>query len=186
MDSYETVQAGTLLITHPGLEEQTFHHSVILVLDHGVQGTQGLILNKPSEFEIAKSIKNIDPEWQPQDVLYHGGPVFKQWVFVLHSPEWRVQDTVDVTEDLCLTMGSAAIPLFRDSYQPYHWRLFLGNSAWAPNQLEMEFERGRHLPQYGWLTADYPGADWIFEQDPGVMYTSALSLGTQKAVNHWF
>lgn len=185
MSTFDSVASGTLLIAHPGLSEPTFHQSVILVLDHGVQGTQGIILNKPSEHTIAGSIKKISPEWHPEDLLYLGGPVFRHWIFMLHTPEWRTEDTVDVAEDLCLTMGNSAIPLMQDTYQPHYWRLFLGNSAWAPNQLEMEFERGRHWPQFGWLTAEYPGADWIFDQDPGVIYTSALSLGTQQAVNHW-
>lgn len=186
MQGYDSVSTGTLLITHPGLTEPTFHHSVILILDHGAQGTQGIILNKPSEHLIAHSVRQIASGWQPQEQLFIGGPVLGHCAFMLHTPEWRTEDTVDVSEDLALTVGTSAIPLMRDTYQPCHWRLFVGNSAWAPNQLEMEFERGRHWPQYGWLTAEYPGAEWIFDQDPGVLYTSAISLSTQQTVNHWF
>ncbi len=185
MSAFESVAPGTLLIAHPSLKEPIFHQSVILVLEHGPQGTQGLILNKPTEHTIAQSINSVDPGWSPEGNLFVGGPVFRQWVFVLHSPEWRTEDTVTVTDDLCLTMGSSAVPLLRDSYEPYHYRFCLGASAWAPNQLEMEFERGRHIPAFGWLTAEYPGAEWIFDQDPGTIYTSALSLSTQQAISHW-
>lgn len=182
---YESVGPGTLLITHPALEIPEFQDSVVLILDHTAQGTQGLMLNKPTGFTIEQSLKDLNPLWHPQDQLYYGGPVFKHWVFMLHTPDWRCTDTVDVCEDLCLTMASQAVPLLQDSHEPHYWRMFLGCTAWAPDQLEMEFERGRHWPQYGWLTADYPGTDWIFDRDSSSVYTTALSLGTHQAVNQW-
>lgn len=183
--SYDSVETGSLLITHPGLGEPSFHETVILVLDHSEQGTHGLILNRPDNKPLVQGLKNPPEGWHPTEPFYAGGPVFKNNVFMLHSPDWTIESTTWVTDDLCLTMGHEALDTLRDYHEPHFWRMFLGSAAWGPGQLEMEFSRGSHVPQYGWLIADYPGADWIFEQDPDVLYTSALSLSTHQAVSGW-
>lgn len=183
--SYDSVTAGSLLITHPGYGEPSFQDAVILVLDHTEQSTHGLILNRPDDQPLVQCLKKTPENWHPTEPFYFGGPVFKTNVFMLHSPDWTIETTTWITDDLCLTMGHEALDALTDQHQPFYWRMFLGSAAWGPGQLEMEFNRGLHIPQYGWLTADYPGNDWIFEQDPDVLYTSALSLSTHQAVSSW-
>jgi len=185
MRDYDTISAGSLLIAHPGHQEQSFHETVILILDHSQQSTHGLILNRADDQPMINKLKQPPAQWHPQEPFYFGGPVFKNSAFMLHSPEWTMDSTTWITDDLCMTMGHEAMDLLTDQHEPYYWRMFLGSAAWGPGQLEMEFNRGLHVPQYGWLTAEYPGIDWIFEQNPDVLYTSALSLGTHQAVNQW-
>jgi putative transcriptional regulator len=182
---YQSVEQGSLLITHPGYEERTFQRTVILVIDHSEQGTHGLILNRAGDQPLIENLRNPPENWNPTEPFYQGGPVFKHNVFMLHSPDWKIDTSTWVTDDLCITTGADAVNFISDHHQPMYWRMFLGSSVWGPGQLEMEFNRGDHQPQYGWLTAGYPSAAWIFEQDPEVLYNSALSLSTHQAVQSW-
>jgi len=182
---YSRVEQGSLLITHPGYHERTFNKTVILILDHSDQGTHGLILNRASDVPLIEALRTPPENWHPTEPFYQGGPVFNHNLFMLHSPDWSMDTTAWLTDDLCITQGSDAVNFMSDHHQPHYWRMFLGSAAWGPGQLEMEFNRGEHQPQYGWLTCEYPGADWIFEKDPEVLYSSALSLSTHEAVQHW-
>lgn len=182
---YSKVAQGSLLITHPSYHERTFDKTVILILDHSDMGTHGIILNRPSEVPLVDALRHAPDNWHPTEPFYQGGPVFKHNMFMLHSPDWTMDTTQWITDDLCITQGGDVVNFMSDHHQPHYWRVFLGSAAWGPSQLEMEFTRGLHQPQYGWLTCDYPSADWIFEQDAERLYAAALSMSTQQAVSNW-
>ena len=182
---YSHVEQGSLLITHPGYHERTFNKTVILILDHSDDGTHGIILNRPSEVPLVDALRTPPENWHPTEPFYQGGPVFKHNMFMLHSPDWTMDTSQWLTDDLCITQGGDVVNFMSDHHQPHYWRVFLGSAAWGPGQLEMEFTRGEHHPQYGWLTCEYPGADWIFEQDADILYNSALSMSSQQAVSNW-
>jgi putative transcriptional regulator len=191
MNQYEQITTGTLLITHPQQDQQLFHETVILVLEHSTQGTHGLILNRPAPITVNSIITSAGQlaaghsEFGTDDLVYQGGPVFKHSLYMLHTPDWQHSLTEDLTEDLSVTSGIELLSSLAEGSEPWHWRCFFGSCAWGPGQLEMEFDRAQHWPHLGWLTADYPGVDWIFEQDHSVLYTAALSLGTHHAVSSW-
>ena len=66
-DVGELVQAGTLLFsinTHSPHVDQQFHKSLVLVLSHTPRYTQGIILNRPSQF-------STENGWR----LWHGGNI---------------------------------------------------------------------------------------------------------------
>ncbi|MCL4312530.1 MAG: YqgE/AlgH family protein [Actinobacteria bacterium] len=66
---------GKLLIASPALPDPNFDRSVVLLLEHGEEGTLGLILNRPSEVRLSTAL----PQWEhlavEPSVVFVGGPV---------------------------------------------------------------------------------------------------------------
>lgn len=70
--------AGSLLVATPGLLDPNFVRTVVLLLEHGPEGTVGVVLNRPSEVPVAEHL----PEWEgyltEPAVVFVGGPVMNE------------------------------------------------------------------------------------------------------------
>ena len=95
-----TSLAGKLLVASPNLDESEFARTVILVLQHGIDGATGVILNRPSTETIGSFWSEVSE--LPCDVesrLNFGGP--------LSAPVVAVHDVAQLGEfaitedDLC-------------------------------------------------------------------------------------
>jgi len=66
---------GRLLVASPALPDPNFDRSVVLILEHGEEGTLGLILNRPSDVRLSMAL----PQWEhlavEPSVVFVGGPV---------------------------------------------------------------------------------------------------------------
>ena len=66
---------GRLLVATPNLGDPNFERTVVLVLEHGDEGALGVVLNRPSELDVAEPL----PEWARAaahpPVVFIGGPV---------------------------------------------------------------------------------------------------------------
>ena len=67
------------LIAMPGLEDGLFSKSVVYLCDHSPRGALGLIINKPSEINLADLFGKVDLSLQRADladqVVLQGGPL---------------------------------------------------------------------------------------------------------------
>ena len=75
MPGVESFLTGQLLVATPHTGGDVFRRSVVLLLHHGDDGAQGVVLNKPLEAEVDAVL----PPWQkyvtPPARLFQGGPV---------------------------------------------------------------------------------------------------------------
>lgn len=143
---------GQLLIAMPGMGDPRFERSVIFVCAHSAEGAMGLIVNKPapdlSFTDLLIQLK-IEPRVDVKDIRVHfGGPVEHGRGFVLHSSEYRVEESsLPVGSDFSMT---ATIDILQDIARgagPVRSLLALGYAGWGPGQLESEIQAN------GWLTA---------------------------------
>ncbi len=74
-------EVGTLLIAQPFWQDESYHRSVILVLEHTYKASTGIILNKPSSL----SAGDVLPELRIGLPLYYGGPVDTELVSSIHN-----------------------------------------------------------------------------------------------------
>jgi len=144
---------GQLLVATPQLEDPNFARRVILVLDHGVQGALGVVIDRPG----GVAVDQLLPQWHPLATapaeLFTGGPVSRNSLIGLvrlasrevgseDGPDrpagWRllVDDdrpigTVDLNADPTLYAGSIVGA-----------RLFSGYAGWETGQLEDEIAEG--------------------------------------------
>ncbi|MFM7725756.1 MAG: YqgE/AlgH family protein, partial [Flavobacteriales bacterium] len=63
---------GRLLVSEPFLMDSYFKRTVILLGEHGEDGTVGFILNKPTDLTLNDALEDFPP-FDAQ--LYFGGPV---------------------------------------------------------------------------------------------------------------
>ncbi len=104
-----SVLKGKLLLATPPLVDPNFDRTVVLVLEHGDDGSLGLVLNRPTDEEVDEML----PTWRPlitgQAVLFDGGPVEEEAIiglaWVRDLPEVGFADldeglgTIDLSED---------------------------------------------------------------------------------------
>lgn len=136
---------GMLMLAAPGMLSSEFARTVVLIIEHNLEHTLGVVLNRRSEVAVA----NVLPEWldyvaKPQ-ALYLGGPLGPQAAIgvgvttsgtvIENHPEFtRLANRlvhVDLRTDPA-TLGGLLEGV----------RIFAGYAEWAPGQLDDEIERG--------------------------------------------
>ena len=65
---------GRLLVSTPQLDDGVFHRSVILMLQHGDDGAQGVVLNKPLGAEVDAVLPGWGEHIAAPRTLFQGGP----------------------------------------------------------------------------------------------------------------
>jgi len=135
---------GQVLLAMPAMSDPRFERSVIFVCAHNEDGAIGVIINKTLDsidFRELLGQLDIPANEAARDIAVHfGGPLENQRGFVLHSNDYRHDDTLVVDDQIGLT---ATLDVLRDLAQeqgPENSILALGYAGWGPGQLEAEFQ----------------------------------------------
>jgi putative transcriptional regulator len=162
--------AGRLLIASPQMRDP-FDHAVILLAQHSRDGALGVIINHPLDSRpIAAVLQALgaDASGVKDSVrLFLGGPVGRDTAFVVHSADYRRDDTVDIDGRVAL---SDAADVLRDiglGKGPSKSLVTLGYAGWSPSQLEDEIARG------AWVTVP-EDPNLVFDDDRTKVWTDAL------------
>jgi len=151
--------SGRLLLAMPGMFDPRFDHSVIAMCMHDENGAFGVGIGHVREgvrFHSLLEELDIDPGQAPDCAVLNGGPVEPTRGFVLHSPDWGGQGTVEVTGLCALSASLDVLRAIAEGRGPSHWLIALGYAGWGPGQLDNEM---RH---HGWYAADAHG-EVLFE-----------------------
>lgn len=172
----DTLDPPLLLIAMPQVVDPFFHRSVILLLEHGSDGSFGLIVNRPSEVSVRDILSELEVSWggDPETTGWFGGPVQPNVGTVLYgADDAKTLDTIieiapglRVSRDVRVLVSMVERP-------PTHFRLILGYAGWEAGQLEQEIERN------DWLIAPVDLAT-LFGDEPSLMWEEALeSIGVR-------
>ena len=170
------------LIAMPGLEDGLFSKSVVYLCDHSPRGALGLIINKPSEINLADLFGKVDLSLQRADLadqaVLQGGPLHEERGFVLHESIFGAADqtiapvyasTMSIPGGLEMTTSKDVLEAISTGAGPRRVLVSLGYSAWGEGQLESE------LSDNSWLTvAANPSV--IFDTPVAERYDRALKL----------
>jgi putative transcriptional regulator len=126
--------AGQLLIASPTLTDY-FQRAVILVLAHGEEGAMGVVLNRPSELDVADAVPLLADSVDDDEMVYMGGPVSPRAVVVLAE----FDDAADAANHVFGDVGVLDPERLDSSVR--RLRVFSGYAGWGPGQLEMELEQ---------------------------------------------
>ena len=128
---------GNLLIAAPGLLAPFFSRSVILMLEHNVEGAAGVVLNRPTETTVSDIAGEVFSEPLDWDKILHlGGPVPGP-LMVIHREETLADGELIPGAFNAVEVNKVREALF-GKVEP---SLILANYAgWGPGQLEGEFD----------------------------------------------
>ena len=168
MPGVESFLTGQLLVATPHTGGDVFRRSVVLLLHHGDDGAQGVVLNKPLEAEV----DSVLPPWQayvtPPAQLFQGGPV------ALDSALGIVTVPGDSDEPLGVRRLFGGLGLVDLDVPPpvvvpeiAGMRIFAGYAGWSAGQLEGEIQAG------GWYVVDAEARD-AFSPEPDRLWRVVL------------
>ena len=135
--------SNKLLVATPKLNDVRFMQAVVYMYKHGVDGSAGFMINKIINrslwLELCQKAQVENPV--DKDIpIYFGGPVEPQVGFVLHTPEYKIEQTECINNLLSITQGLDIIVDIAQGAGPNKFQVTLGHSGWSPGQLEAEIE----------------------------------------------
>ena len=168
-------EEGTFLIANPFMADINFKRSVVLLTEHGPEGSVGYVLTRPLRIPSIKL-------WEGMDLfgayIGYGGPVANDTLHIIH----RRPDIIDAEKEILpgvFWQGSfeKVIEGLREgTLSPDEVKLFLGYSGWAPGQLNME------IKEHSWIVSPATPQQ-IFEWPAGNLWKNALkALGPKYEI----
>jgi putative transcriptional regulator len=159
--------AGKLLIAEPFLGDPNFSRTVILLCEHGPDGSLGFVLNQITNYTLPDLLPGL---YAPALVIHKGGPVQVDTLHVLH----RMPEALGGTEVAPNIFWGGSYESLQDvianhAYNPADLRLFVGYSGWGVGQLEHEFA------QHSWLVTDTT-SDLVFDTSETDVWKKAVAL----------
>jgi putative transcriptional regulator len=160
------LKPGILLYAVPRLQDPNFAESVVLLVQHGRDGSLGLIINKPTEMRATQVLgRNA-----PRDLfVFRGGPVQREAVLALVRTLRPIGESMRVFDDVYLVGQRADLDEATRAYGSERVRIYSGYSGWSPGQLENELKLG------GWVTARAE-AKAIFSDEPELLWRKVFQL----------
>jgi putative transcriptional regulator len=169
--------SGRLLVATPILGDPNFDRTVVLLLEHSHDGSVGLVLNRPSETDVAEPLPEWDDVTTVPAVIFVGGPVAQSAVIGLarcdpgrHPMGWRPVGGGIAIVDLADGPPDGATPV--DAL-----RLFAGYAGWGPGQLEAEIDAG------AWWVVD-ASPDDALSPDPEHLWSEVLRRQRGRLAMH--
>ena len=136
-------EAGMLLVARPELPDPRFREAVILLFQHGPEGSAGLILNRPSRLALTEVLPLLPAAPGPEGALSYGGPVAPRALMVLVKVEGEPPEpSQKVLGNVYLTGTGQFTVWFEKNRAQAAYRVFAGYGGWSPGQLEKEMIRG--------------------------------------------
>lgn len=132
-------EKGLFLVATPEMQDPRFRRSVVLLLEHGEEGTLGLIVNKVTEI----SLSQVLPDLEDSRPLFFGGPVRLDGILFLTRNAKVPERAEQVMKDVYYSGDRSLLEeLLSQDRGSAELRVFLGNSGWSPGQLAAEIREG--------------------------------------------
>lgn len=164
--------AGRFLVAAPSMPDGRFQKSVVYMCKHDGDGALGIIVNnRVDDLPLGQVFKQLGIEGAHagdlQPVLL-GGPVETSRGLVLHSAEYKREETMLVGDGLALTASLEILKDLAGGNGPRQAWLALGHSGWSPGQLD------REMQDNAWLVVD---------GDPALVFDRDLETKWQRALD---
>jgi len=139
----ETPERGMFLVARRALDDSHFGQSVIYLVEHGEDGTLGLIVNRSSDIKLSEAVPDIEDRMVTAHALHYGGPVGLSMILILVRSESALQGMEHVADDVYISSNRRVLDGVLAAKKPEsEVRFYIGHSGWAAGQLESELERG--------------------------------------------
>jgi len=167
---------GYFLIAETDLDDPNFGRSVVLIVRHDDKGAFGLVVNSKTEISLAEATSITMINALRDFKLHVGGPVEREYLFVLHSGFRngnRSPESIEICPGIVFEPSFSLVSdLYKEEIEhngvpTVSIRFYSGYSGWGPGQLENE------LLQKAWVLIPAT-PDLVFNAEPDKNWTEAL------------
>jgi putative transcriptional regulator len=163
-----TPSKGSLLAAQPYLGDPHFEQTVILLTEHGEEGSVGFVVNKSLEIDFDDLVLKF-PKFQSK--IYHGGPVQEDNLYFIHRKGDLIPGSIQIHGDLY--WGGDIDPL-KDLISmkligPQDIRFFLGYSGWTSGQLMDE------VRNHSWIILESDTVS-VLDDSPDALWSKIMHL----------
>lgn len=162
---------GRFLVAAPSMPDERFQKSVVFICKHDDDGALGIIVNnKVDDLPLGQVYKQLGIEVPKKTAdlpVLFGGPVETSRGLVLHSADYKREETLLIEGGMALTASLEILKDMAGGTGPKKAWLALGHSGWAPGQLD------REMQDNAWLVVD-ADAELVFDADLAAKWQRAL------------
>ena len=177
---------GMFLVASERLRDPNFSRTVVLLLNYDATGALGLIINRPSDVSLASALPDVEGLSGRPDVLYFGGPVGRNQLFLLVRSGTPPGDADPVVDEVYASVSMDTLHALIDQGDS-EFHAHAGYAGWGPGQLDNEVLRGDWyvMPADAATIFDHPAEDvWpeLMKRNAGLwVRASPLTRGVQRA-----
>jgi len=140
---------GRFLVAAEKMGGPRFAQTVILLVEHGQSGAQGLIINRPTEMKLSEALPDMDLLAGADRTVYFGGPVDVTRLTILIQSDEEPDDSSHVFKEVYVAGSRKSLErLLSGETGSRAFRAYAGYAGWAPQQLEREIAAG------GWYVTE--------------------------------
>lgn len=150
---FESELAPGLLVASPSLECPFFNHTVVLLVDHGDEGSFGFVINRPTDVRFHQVLGEVGLETEatssPDAPVMVGGPVSPETGWIVFDPSSGGagdEEILRVGDGLAVSASLRMLELLASGEGPSRRIMMLGYSGWGSGQLEREMRDGAWIP----------------------------------------
>jgi putative transcriptional regulator len=165
--SPSAVEKGVFLVASPTLNDPNFSQTVVLILEHGAEGTLGVILNRSTNTLLSEALPGVAALKGTTYRLFSGGPVQPNVVLLLSRLKEPQPDMRTVFDSVYVGGTPDVLERILQAGPPVKFRAFAGYAGWAPGQLGFEMLQG------AW--AVLPPEGNLFDKDPAMLWPDSLA-----------
>ncbi|MFW2389080.1 MAG: YqgE/AlgH family protein [Polyangiales bacterium] len=160
-----------------------FNHTLVLLIDHGDEGSFGFVVNRATDLEIEDVFNEVGVGGAAasgvQAPVMLGGPVSPESGWILYDaegiPRPETGHTIAVGKGIACSASIELLERMARGDGPDTCAMILGYSGWGAGQLESEMKQGSWIP----VDLDY---DIVFDTPFEKRWEAALaSLGIDPA-----
>ncbi len=134
---------GMFLVAKRALDDSHFGQSVVYLVEHGEDGTLGLIVNRSSDVSLSEAVPGIEDKQATAHALYYGGPVGLPMILMLVRSESTTEGMAHVVDDVYISSDRRVlVEVLAEKKPDSELRFYIGHSGWAAGQLDFELVRG--------------------------------------------
>ena len=134
---------GMFLVAKRALDDSHFGQSVVYLIEHGEDGTLGLIVNRSRDVSLSEAVPDIKDKQATAHALYYGGPVGLPMILMLVRSELATEGLAHVANGVYISSDRRVLNEVLAAKKPgSEVRFYIGHSGWAAGQLNFELERG--------------------------------------------
>jgi len=137
------LRPGLFLYAAPVQQDPNFVESVVLLIEHGPEGSMGLVVNRPTRVPLRELLRGVEIPASRDLRFYWGGPVEPKAVLALVRTQRPSASARSVLPDVHLTGELADLRAALAERGPgERLRVYTGYAGWGAGQLATEVRAG--------------------------------------------